>query len=129
MLASLAERTALLADAVGGLSTLVADRVLVREGQRVAAELTLLQKRQEVRCYCCRHFAQRLPTRRERGNNIHPTKGNGKNLLKSDHRTFAQLVMVMSAHDCQTCAELSQSQRKPSTHSPGASDAGTRSWS
>ena len=64
MLDSLAERTALLADAVGGLSTLVADRVLVREGQRVAAELTLLQKRQEVRC---RHFAQRLPTRRERG--------------------------------------------------------------
>ena len=62
-------------------------------------------------------------------NNIHPTKRTEKNSLKSDHSTFAQLVMVMSAHDCQTCAELSQSQRKPSTHSPGASDAGTRSWS
>ena len=63
----LAEDTALLADAIGGLSTLVADRVLVREGKRVAAELTLLQKGQEVRGHRCRHFAQRLPTRRERG--------------------------------------------------------------
>ena len=49
MLNALAERTALLTDAVGGLSTLVTDRVLVREGQRVAAELALLQKRQQVR--------------------------------------------------------------------------------
>ena len=41
---ALAERVALLADAVGGLSTLVADRMLVREGQRVAAKLTGLEK-------------------------------------------------------------------------------------
>ena len=44
VLNALAERTALLTDAVGGLSTLVTDRVLVREGQRVAAEHALLQK-------------------------------------------------------------------------------------
>ena len=62
VLNALAERTALLTDAVGGLSTLVTDRVLVREGQRVAAELALLQKRQQVRW--CWHYQLRLPTRR-----------------------------------------------------------------
>jgi hypothetical protein len=45
MLDALAEHTALLTDAVGGLSTLVADWMLVREGQRVAAELIFLEKR------------------------------------------------------------------------------------
>ena len=55
VLNALAERTALLTDAVGGLSTLVTDRVLVREGQRVAAELALLQKRQQVRW--CGHLS------------------------------------------------------------------------
>ena len=49
MLDALAEHTALLTDAVGGLSTLVADWMLVREGQRVAAELIFLEKR------WCRH--------------------------------------------------------------------------
>ena len=66
VLNALAERTALLTDAVGGLSTLVTDRVLVREGQRVAAELALLQKRQQVRwCghigYGCQHGASGGP--------------------------------------------------------------------
>ena len=49
VLNALAERTALLTDAVGGLSTLVTDRVLVREGQRVAAEHALLQKHSRKR--------------------------------------------------------------------------------
>ena len=35
----------------------------------------------------------------------------------------------MSAHDCQTCAEDSQSHRNPSTYSPGKRCSGTRSWS
>ena len=38
----------MLTDAVGGLSTLMADRVLVREGQRIAAELALLEQRLHV---------------------------------------------------------------------------------
>ena len=53
VLNALAERTALLTDAVGGLSTLVTDRVLVREGQRVAAEHALLQKHSRKRLARC----------------------------------------------------------------------------
>jgi len=48
-LVALAEHTTMLTDAVGGLSTLMADRVLVREGQRIAAELALLEQRLHVR--------------------------------------------------------------------------------
>ena len=44
-LVALAEHTTMLTDAVGGLSTLMADWVLVREGQRVAAEGALLEQR------------------------------------------------------------------------------------
>ena len=47
-LVALAEHTTMLTDAVGGLSTLMADRVLVREGQRIAAELALLEQRLHV---------------------------------------------------------------------------------
>ena len=49
MLVALAEHTTMLTDAVGGLSTLMADRMLVREGQRIAAELALLEQRLHVR--------------------------------------------------------------------------------
>ena len=49
MLVALAEHTTMLTDAVGGLSTLMADWVLVREGQRIAAELALLEQRLHVR--------------------------------------------------------------------------------
>ena len=47
-LVALAEHTTMLTDAVGGLSTLMADWVLVREGQRVAAEGALLEQRLHV---------------------------------------------------------------------------------
>ena len=51
-LVALAEHTTMLTDAVGGLSTLMADRVLVRKGQRIAAELALLEQRLHVRSLC-----------------------------------------------------------------------------
>lgn len=41
----------MLTDAVGGLSTLMADWMLVREGQRIAAELALLEQRLLVRSH------------------------------------------------------------------------------
>ena len=56
VLVALAEHTTMLTDAVGGLSTLMADRMLVREGQRIAAELALLEQRLHVRSP--RHLAR-----------------------------------------------------------------------
>ena len=62
-LVALAEHTTMLTDAVGGLSTLMADWMLVREGQRIAAELALLEQRLLVRSH--RHAKARAnPARR-----------------------------------------------------------------